>query len=253
MTRPLKKERERVFAEVTARLLGKVWRLGIDREHPDFLVAEDGSQFGLEVAELFVGRQGKSGSALKAQESFTQRSINDLQRQYEAVVNVPLTVKFVGSMKPENLATVVAALMAQDLQSKPKGYHFVHDTTVQYTAIAMLRVHVTKGHRNWYCVNDRVGFVDRNPRQAIVNAIENKAKELARYQSAVGNDVRLLLVADHLSKSGKLRLESPGQFALLGFKAVYLLMYPEAAVVLNDAHARDSWAAYVSGPLFVRL
>jgi hypothetical protein len=201
------------------------------------LVIEDGAQFGLEVTELFAGQQGKGGSALKAQESFTQRSIDDLQCQYEAVSDVPLTVRFVGSMEPENLATVVAALVSQDLQSKPNGYHFVHDTTVQHPHRARLRVHVTKGRRDWYCINDRVGFVERNPQPAIARAIESKSKELDRYRVAVGDDVRLLLVANHLTNSGKLRLESSGKFDLYGFKAVYLLLYPEAVIILNGTSA----------------
>ena len=84
MTRPLQKRRERFFAEEAARLLGKNWNLGEDREHPDFVVAEDGQQFGLEVTQICIGPQDHGGSSLKAQESKTQRVVNALQRKYES-------------------------------------------------------------------------------------------------------------------------------------------------------------------------
>jgi hypothetical protein len=211
LTRPIPKKRERFFAEEAARLLGKTWNLGEDREHPDFVVTENRSQFGLEVTQVFMGPQDNSGSSLKKKESVTQRAVNALQLEYEAIANVPLIVKFVGNMEPGNLATVVPALVAQDLASRPICYHFVHDTTIEHPARA--RVHVTKALRpNWFSVNDRAGFVDRNPHQRIAEAIEKKAHELTRYKVAAGSDVRLLLVAEGISNSGKLRLEGCAHF-----------------------------------------
>jgi hypothetical protein len=131
---------------------------------------------------------------------------------------------------------VVPALVSQDLPSKPTGYHFVHDTSVAHPARSRLRVHVTKALRpDWYSVNDRVGFVDRNPHQIIAAAIEKKANELTRYKAEAGSDVRLLLVAEGISNSGKLRLESRVDFDLHGFKAVYFFPYPEAVIILNNA------------------
>jgi hypothetical protein len=194
LTRPQRKKHERFFVEQAARLLGKTWNLGGDSEHPDFVVTEGGQQFGLEVTELFIGPQGDGGSSLKASESKTQRAVTTLQREYEAVANVPLIVKFVGHMDANNLATVVPALVAHDLPSKPTGYHFVHDTTIAHPTRTRLRVHVTKALRpDWYSVNDRAGFVDRNPHGIIAAGIAKKAAELARYKDAAGSDVRLLL------------------------------------------------------------
>lgn len=235
LTRPVKKQQERFFAAEAARRLGKVWNLGEDREQPDFVAIECGVRFGLEVTEIFKGLQGPSGSALKAHESSTRRVVSSLQRKYESVSDVPLTVKFVGNMEPDNLATVVPALVAQDLQSKPLGYHFIHDTTVLLPNHARLRVHVTKWKRNWFSVNDRVGFVDLHPQAIIATAIELKAKNLTRYKAASGNDVRLLLVADHISNSGKLRLEGASNFAFHGFSAVYFFPYPESVIVLPES------------------
>jgi hypothetical protein len=240
MTRDLQKRRERFFAEEAARSLGKAWDLGSDREHPDFVVTESRLQFGLEVTELFMGPQGRSGSTFKAKESITQRSLNAMQRQYESVTNVPLIVRFVGNMDSDNLATVIPALMAHDLQSKPIGYRFVHDTTVVHPTRARLRVHITKGLRaDWCSVNDRVGFVDRNPYGTIAAAIGNKAKELTRYRAA-SDDIRLLLVADRMNNSGKLMLEKRRQFDFHGFSSVYFFPYPEAVIILQNASEPQS-------------
>jgi hypothetical protein len=236
LTRPLQKKQERFFAEEAARFLGKSWNFGNDREHPDFVVTESGKQFGLEVTKIFMGPQSHSGSTLKAKESTTQRIVTALQREYEAIANVPLIVKFVGDMQADNLATVVSALLAQDLPSKQTGYHFVHDTSIVHHTRPRLRVHVTKGLRpNWYSVDDRVGFVDRNPHGIIATAIGKKANELMRYRNAAGDDIRLLLVADQISNSGKLLLKKGSQFDFHGFKAVYFFPYPEAVIILNNA------------------
>jgi hypothetical protein len=236
LTRPIKKKKERIFVEEAARLLGKPWILGADQEHPDFIVTDGKRQFGLEVCEIFIGPQDHSGSAMKKKESSVQRCINALQREYEANVDVPLIVKFVGNaeaMGAENLATVVPALVAQDLPSKPTGYRFVYDTSLVCPMRSKLRVHVTKALRpDWYSVNYRVGFVDRNPKDIIAIAIEKKAKELKRYKETAGLDIRLLLVADAIHNSGKLRLRDPGAFDLHGFQAVYLFTYPESMVKL---------------------
>ena len=236
LTRPLKKKRERFFAKEAARLLGKTWNLGDDREHPDFVVAEDDRRFGLEVMEIFVGPLSDAGSTLKANESNTQRAVNGIRREDESIANVPLIVKFIGRMDPDNLATVIPALVAQDISLKPTGYHFVHDTTVAHPARARLRAHVTKAFRpDWYSVNDRVGFVDRGPHGIVAAATAKKAAELTRYERDAGSDVRLLLVADRINNSGKLMLDKGAQFDTHGFSAVYLFLYPEEVIVLDHA------------------
>ncbi len=169
---------------------------------------------------------------MKANELKTQRRVNDLQLEYEAIASIPLIVKIVGDMSATNMATVVSALVAEDLSSKPVGHHFIFDSH------SGLRVHVTKAFRSdWYSVNDRAGFVDRNPGKIITAAIEKKAKELTRYTGAAGPDVRLLLVADCIQNSGKLMLKSPAAFGFQGFTAVYLALYPEFVIALDEAVA----------------
>lgn len=236
MTRPSAKQQERFFVEEAARHLGKTWELGVDREHPDFVVTEDGAQFGLEVTGIFRGAQRRGGSALREKEVLVQRSVDDLQREYEAIADVPLKVHFVGNMEADNLAAVVPALVAQDFPSKPISYRFEYDTTALHPDRAPLHVYVTKGLRpEWYSINDRAGFVDRNPHPTIAAAIKRKANRLAQYRATVGDDVRLLIIANRFLNSGKLLLEDAASFDFHGFSEVYFFSYPEAVIVLNRA------------------
>jgi hypothetical protein len=230
VTRPLKKSRERFLTQEAAKLMGKTWDFGPDREHPDFLVTEGTRQFGLEVSEVFMGSQDRAGSAMKKIESDSQGVLNTLRRDYETNANIPLTVKFVGDMCDANMATVVPALFAADLTSKPIGHHFIHDTGTG------LRVHVTKAFRSdWYTINHRAGFVDRNPTGILAEAIAKKSKELSRYRAAIGADIRLLLVADRIHNSGKLTLEERVSLDLSGFNAVYFYSRPENVTIFETA------------------
>jgi hypothetical protein len=228
MTRPAQKRRERFFVEQAAESLGTTWILEEDREHPDFIVTEGKKQFGLEVCEIFIGPQDRAGSAMKRTESGVQRQLEILRRQYEAITPTTLRVQIVGRLSPENMAAVVPALVAEDLGSKPVGHHLVIDEGDG------LRLHVTKAFRpEWFSVNHRVGWVDRNPLPIIIDAIKKKSNELKRYRAAAGPDIRLLLVADRIQNSGKLMLDDTAALNTQGFQAVYVFPYPESVMILT--------------------
>jgi hypothetical protein len=228
MTRPTQKRRERFLVEHAAKLLGKTWVLEADREHPDFIVTEGEQRFGLEVCEIFTGPQDHSGSAMKRTEAGVHRQLEALRRQYEAITPTTLRVQVVGRLSPENMASIVPALVAEDLASKPVGHHLV---------IAQgkgLRLHVTKAFRpEWFSVNHRVGWVDRNPLGIVSDAIKKKSNELRRYRAAAGPDIRLLLVADHMHNSGKLELNDAAQLPTEGFQVVYVFPYPEPVMIFT--------------------
>lgn len=222
MTRRSKKDAERFFVIQAAQFLGKNWVLDPDRENPDFVISEAGHKFGLEVADVFMGRQNRSGAIMKKEEATTQDFLNALRRQYEAIANISLQVRFVGSMSAESVTAVLSMLTNKDLASKPISYHFKIDTG------RGLQVHVTKAFRaDWYSLNDRVGFVDRYPEKVIAKTIEKKAQRLSKYKNNVRPDIRLLLVANRIHNSGRLKLERPSVFDFKGFQAVYFFSYPE--------------------------
>ncbi len=210
--------------------LGKTWHLGSDREHPDFLVTEDEHLFGLEVCEIFTGSQGRSGSTMKKNESDIQRTIEALRQEYEAISNIPLTVKLVGKMCAVNLATIVPALVGEQLGDKPVGHHVVLDGRNG------LRAYITKALRpDWYSINDRVGWVDRDPMPRIEEAVGEKANKLPQYRKAAGLDIRLLLIADRFNNSGKLRLEQQCTLDFRGFRVVYFYSRPESVIIFDCA------------------
>ena len=163
-----------------------------------------------------MGPQNHAGSALKNNpKSMTQRSVNALRFEYEAITNIPLHVRCVGDMGANNMATVIAALVRKTwYPSRPAiGLSLLPNTCNG------LRVHVTKAFRSdWYSVNNRVGFVNRDPRKMIADAIEKKSKALTRSQALAGPDIRLLLVADRFHNSGKLMLEERTAFDFDGFQ-----------------------------------
>jgi hypothetical protein len=228
MTRQSQKSRERFYAEQAFRSLGAGWTvLPEERENPDFIVADAERRFGLEVISVFAGNQDETGSSMKRGELITQRAIDALQDQYEASAKAKLHVRFVGAITTETMANVVRNMIALDLDSKSTGWRTIIDEQ------RGLRVHITKGFRSdWYAVNHRVGWIDRAPRDIIARATRVKSGNIDRYRAAVGDDVRLLLVADAVQNSGKLRLESNPGFDHLGFRQIYFFPYPEKALVL---------------------
>lgn len=232
MTQPFKKAGERFYVERAGELLGRTWILEPDRESPDFIVTENGQQFGLEVCEIFTGPKNKKGSRKKAKESDTQKAVNALRQKYEANTNIPLVVKLVGDMCAENMADVVPVLLAMGLSNKPYGHQTCVDVDKGH---ARLRVYVTRAlQANWFSVNDQVGWVNTKPIDDIVREIEEKSKKLPAYKECAGlDDIRLLIVANRTMNSGKLILEEPPALNLRGFQFVYFFSYPEPIIVFN--------------------
>ena len=168
----------------------------------------------------------------KKDESDTQRRINTVRKEFEAIENIPLTVKFEGDLCAENLAKVVPALVGGNLASEPVSYHAVIE--IETGLRAGLRIHVTKGFRpDWFSVMDRVGWVNRNPMPRITAIVGRKSQELPRYTEATGSDIRLLIVANRIHNSGKLTLEEQTSLDKKGFQEIYFFSYPETVVLFD--------------------
>jgi hypothetical protein len=228
------KQRERFFAEQAIRSLGEGWIIREERDPPDFIISEGDHQFGLDVAEIFVGKQSARGSIMKRDESETHNVLNALRLQYETQTDTNINVKFVGRIAPDTLADVVSDLVALDLPSKPLAYRTVIEKRPGLEA--GLKLFVTKSLRpDWFSVNDQAGWVTRNPESIIAAEIEKKSKKLPQYKAVAGDDIRLLLVADRVKNSGKMAPQVEGGFDFHGFKAVYLFPYPEDAIALRGA------------------
>jgi len=233
MAQQSKKRIERYFVEEAAKFLDKKWSLGPDRERPDFIVTEGKQQFGLEVCEIFTGPQDKTGSYIKKKESNTQTAVNRLRKNYERIEDVPLIVKFNGDMCDENMTAVLPALEALKLSTKPLQYHkrFVVDK-----GRAMLDVYITRSLiADWYCLNDRIGWVNCNPIDRITEAIKEKSEKLPDYKTNTGlKNIRLLIVADRTKNSGKLVLQECPALDVGGFHRVYFFSYPENVQIFEN-------------------
>ena len=234
MIQPSQKDGERFFVEKAAEFLRKGWCLGPDRENPDFIVTEGAEKFGLEVCEIFTGPQDEIGSHMKRAESETQRVVNALQGEYEEKDNIPLNVRFVGDMCDENRAVVLRALIEKNFSTKPIRYQDIIEAD---EGKAKLRVHATRAlQANWLCINDRAGWVDRNPIERITKEIEKKSEKLPRYKECTGlDDIRLLVVANRIMNSGKLSLQEPPALDMQGFQVIYFFSYPESVTVIGCA------------------
>lgn len=215
--------------EAAAKLLGKTWLIQEDSESPDFIISETGTTFGLEVAEIFNGTISLAGSARKTAESDNQKAINKVKQEYEkATNNTPLDVKLVGKITSESLTTIVPALLKADIASHPPTHQEIFETLPGF------KIYATRSLRpNWYSVLDKVGFVDRNPIPVILETINNKAAKIPQYRENAGQDIRLLLFANRIQNSGKLKLVAPISIDNKGFNTVYFLSYPEEVTVFQ--------------------
>jgi hypothetical protein len=234
MTKPAQKRRERFFVEQAICSLGAGWTVREERDPPDFIIADGDHIFGLDVADIFAGSQNKHGSLRKRAESNTQKDLDSLRHQYEVNTGVNLCVKFLGRIAPDSLASVVSELVALDLAAKPLAYQTVVE--IQIGLEAPLKLYVTKTMRSdWFAMSDRVGFVTPNPDTVLAGEIARKSKKLTLHKSIVGDDVRLLLVADRTQNSGKIGHTPHGAFDFHGFRAVYFFPYPDEVLVLREA------------------
>ena len=105
-----------------------------------------------------------------------------LRAEYEKKDDTPLAVKFVGDMCRENVGEVIPALLKLNFSAKP----FSHQDRFKVDkGPAKLSVYVTRAiHANWFYVNDRVGWVDRDPIERITDAIEKRRKSCRDIESA---------------------------------------------------------------------
>ena len=257
MTKARQKISERQFAREAGKMLDKRWSLE-EHETPDFIVTEGAYKFGLEVRQIFTDTQDRKGSQSKMREARNQEHINAYRRKYEEKENALLRVQLVGDTCDENMGEVVQLLIEKEFSKKPAGYDEIFEVPpsvedmiaanpeselheilelrlFRYRNRGRLIVYVTRlpdsyTHcAEWYSVDNRVGWVGSASDQ-INSAIREKAKKLSEYKQNSGlDDIRLLIVADHLRASGMQELRERREFDPQGFQMVYFLNYPESA------------------------
>ena len=222
----MNKDQERFHMEQVASALE--WVILEERESPDFIVCEGQQRFGLELTEVFNGAIDKKGARLKEGEATRQKTIDAYRRSYAELGGPPLSVKILGYAHEAALAQLIENLGRYDFESMRIGEHRRLQVGEQLT------VFVTTALRpHWQSIGDTVGPVNRHASPILQRVIARKARRLGKYQKAVGSDVRLLVVANHLHASGMLKLEPGSTIDNCGFHTVYFFPYPEDVQVLR--------------------
>ena len=197
------------------------------------MITEGDITFGLEVSELFAGPVRKGGAVRKIKESLHQQTIDRYRNSYEREAGISLRVQILGTIDDRVMKELVQELLTHDFASWKPGTQF------EFRLNTHFKVHVTKAFRGeWFRVDDRVGWVNSDPLPVIQEGVAKKAENLQWYQHFVGHDVRLLLVANRLHASGKLKLvKKEASVDTLGFRAVYFFSYPENVTVFTAGTA----------------
>jgi len=216
-----KKIIERAYAEQVARQLGVIWRLGADRETPDFLVeTEQGGRFGLEVTTAYADKRSKkAGSSLLEGELFRESWLLAIRDAFTAVGGPSLHVRYYGSSTGPTRANEITAALLAFAQRTDRGVESLwHDF-----ADGRLFAFETP-HRSWHVASDRARtpYVDGQPLQ---NSIDAKKKRLGKYRE-ICSDIRLLVVATSIYDSGNIEIPENFRPDLQGFDAVYFYSYP---------------------------
>lgn len=217
-----KKWWERKWAEEAARLLSQSWQLGADREEPDFIVHDGHQHFGLEITLAFGDLTANGQSKAREREAFNSKLLRGLSQRWAELSDVILQVDVLGPLDEAAENQVLRILKGLKMQSR-----MITDPQVRAETESGIRVFARVAFRSrWHQVDDAVGWVTQNAVAQAQAAIDRKAAHLAKYQSASGDDVRLLIVADHSRASGMLELESIDALSLAGFSRAYFMTFP---------------------------
>ena len=202
--------------------LGENWALS-ERESPDFLVNVGRQVFGLEVTECHIGIKSKAGSKLRSAESSNENWLNGIREEFGSHASAQIHLRFLGKASATSRRSLLGALRALNFEEAP-DFEPVHKRIKggQFWAFRC-------PHPSWVFMEDRVGWVSTDANY-LQREIDVKANKLARYQK-VCPSVRLLVVSDRISNSGKLEIASDFAPHLRGFEAVYFFPYPLALKV----------------------
>lgn len=221
-----KKWWERRWAEEASRLLSKDWALSDDREEPDFVVTEGKESFGLEITLAFEDLTASGQSKQRQREAFNAKRLHNLYRMWSDQSDTILSVQVLGHLRDSTQHEVIQALNENGMADRSLA-----DPPLRMETPSGIRVFARVAfHPRWSQLDDGVGWVTRDAVAQAQAAITRKSSRLPSYRAAVGDDIRLLIVADHSRSSGMLELETIDVIDLAGFSAAYFLTFPGGPV-----------------------
>ena len=227
-------------------LLGEEW--GIEepeneQDWPDLVVNGDGGAFGLEIRKVYSD-EGLRGSPKRGAESQRARALKDAADAYYAEGAPSIRVQFYGHPPdPSRLAEQLAGL-APSLKIWENTRVPLDDERWMY--VCRLPTACGSYHR-WASISDSVGWVGTTGEDTVQGIIYKKAENLPRYRTHL-NDIRLLLVADRTSNSGRQRFSGHQRVDTAGFDYVYLMSFPEAIIRIPAQQGAASDAQSATRP-----
>jgi hypothetical protein len=221
VTREADKNRERLFVECCARLLGANWSVLEQREAPDFLMSDGTATFGLEVTQAYSDEETASGSKLRRKEGDAQKVMQKIRREHKRITGLTIDAMFFGRPLKDDVADIVAQLISLNLADRPIG------VWQEFGTSSVMRPRARRSfHPMWTILKDSAGWVDRRGSTHVQRAVSKKTLKLQEYRSQGMEDIRLLVVADSTLNSGKVALGEDDAIDIMGFNAVYFLRHP---------------------------
>ncbi len=205
------------------------------------------------IAEFQVTKQEKSeyldcrknkSSFMRKEESLRNSNLTKLKNKYEKKSGVSLNFTLINNIN--NLPwtdleeKVLKILVDEDFESKPDGH------SIKSSSDGIKFVATKQCTSQYNCLQDNIGYMNKNCNSVLQQAINEKSeklevykKTLSNYKSRIGNlegdlDIDLLLVANMTKNSGKLNFKESTTLNMKGFKALYVLRYPEELLIFDD-------------------
>ena len=220
------KDRERMYAETAARLLGYEWQLVEIPEPVDFEVRTPEARFGLEIRQVFADAETPFGSPAKRKENENQKISATLANLYISQGGRPATVKLLGNLCSVSKETLIRETIAHcPTEAGDRRRFQLEGLTVHLSALP----HGHEPRTKWDYVNDRVGWLRDATNEELQHAIDHKIDRLPLYKQKYDR-IELLLIADRMFNSGRMRVADKLEVSNPWFDAIYLLSYPDSAM-----------------------
>ena len=232
MTTDYQKNIEEAYALKLSELLKESWDVKNapnEINWPDLIINFNGNEFGLEVREIYTDETRK-GSIKKAKESSHIKLVKKICSAYYDVSNIPISVKFLGDI--DQISEIIKFIT--DWVESLKEFEQIRIEPYFGSVVYVTRLPISCGEYNrWVYVSDKVGWVSELNQQLIQSKIVEKSAKLTKYSKNI-SDVRLLLVCNSLFNSGRHKIPDVNNIQAHGFKAVYVLSYPDSMCVIDS-------------------
>ena len=237
MTTRRQKKQETFDVRAAARALGADWAVDGDFESPDFCVRDGAEVFGLEHVTVHCGaktaKPGRKPAPRLLQESGRRESlIADVRRTLSRAHDIPLRVVMRGNIAEGTTEILASKLLEVDWASEQVGRR------VDIQGIPGLKVHAMRALcPEWIDVDYRIGWIVTEGTALFQEAINRKKSKLPAYRTNAGDDVRLLVVANHYHASGKIDVPEVTEVDVDagGFSRVYFMAIPKYVIEFGNA------------------